>query len=76
MNARTAEPVYDDWLINVQAVAAWVAVSVPTINRWVAKDSTSDFPRPIRIGTCVRWSHNEVKQYQASRFAARAVTAG
>jgi predicted DNA-binding transcriptional regulator AlpA len=56
MNAVATEPTY----LTQSGIAELYQVSVRTVQR---RSQDRDFPRPIRIGRCYRWSRAEVEDF-------------
>jgi excisionase family DNA binding protein len=60
-----------DRLLTIREVAAWLAVSIRTVQRLVAAGA---FPQPVRLGRerCVRWFVADVRQHLERRRKERA----
>ena len=56
MNAVATEPKY----LTQSGLAEFFQISVRTVQR---RSQDPDFPRPIRIGRCYRWSRAEVEEF-------------
>jgi len=64
-----ARPELDE-LLTISDVCAWWKVDRATLHRWRTRP---EFPRPIVIGSSMRWSRAELLTYLADRRASSAV---
>lgn len=64
---KTKDP---EALLTLADICAWWRIDRTTLHRW---RSAADFPKPIVIGSSMRWERAELQTYLAARRAASAV---